>query len=414
MTMNRFECFCLPAAIISIVAFIGFQPVSKTAAQASSVTPIPAATSIAPATNTAMPATPVIITATPLPTSTETPLPTVTSTIEAVHYGPDRFPKYINPFTGLKVDDPAILDRRPVMVKVSNFPPSGRPQFGLSEADLVFEYYIGEGIHRVSAIYYGEKPEKVGPVRSARLADIQLASMYQTIFAYASADVRVRNDLINHLDGLSITVRDSTCPALCDTGEHTVNSVFANVSKFDEYAKLKKINNYRQIVTGMVFDSIPPETSKSEGNFIVIRYNDLDVGAWKYDPSQRKYLRWTETNIPENPVKLIPLNDQLTGKQVAFDNVVLLYARYNEYNPTLHNIELWANHEARRAVFFRDGHMITGYWQSQANDRPMVFFDDNNKAIPLKPGNTWFVIIGLSSTVDQANAGQWNVQFSLP
>ncbi len=128
----------------------------------------------------------------------------------------------------------------------------------------------------------------------------------------------------------------------------------------------------------------------------------------------RKYLRWTETDIPENPVKLIPLNDQLTGKQLAFDNVVLLYARYNEYNPTLHNIELWANREARRAVFFREGRMITGYWRSPANDRPMVFFDDSNHAIALKPGNTWFVIIGLDSTVDQIEPGQWKVQFAIP
>ncbi len=163
------------------------------------------------------------------------------------------------------MDDPAVLDRRPVMVKVSNFPPNGRPQFGLSFADLVFEYYIGEGMNRFSAIFYGQKPEKVGPIRSARLADVQLASMYQTIFAFASADTRVRNTLIAQLDGLAITVKESTCPALCDTGAHTVNSVFADISKFDDYAKTKKINNYRQIVIGMVFDSIPPETNVSQG-----------------------------------------------------------------------------------------------------------------------------------------------------
>ncbi len=412
--MNRFRSVWLPAAFFVFLTLAGCQSTSETVVEVSTLTSIPAATTTLPPTETTIPPTPIILTATPLPTATPTPLPTVTSTIEAVHYGPDRFPKDINPFTGLKVDDPAILDRRPVMVKVTNFPPSGRPQFGLSLADLVFEFYIGEGMNRFSAVYYGEKPEKVGPVRSARLADIQLASMYQTIFAYASADARVRVDLLNHLDGLAVSIKDSTCPALCDTGEHTVNSVFADVSKFDEYAKSKKINNYRQIVTGMVFDSIPPELTESQGEFVVIRYNDLNVGAWKYDPSRRKYVRWTETDIPENPVKLVPLNDQLTGTQVAFDNVVLLYARYNEYNPTLHNIELWANREARRAVFFRDGRMITGYWHSQANDRPMVFFDDNNRAIPLKPGNTWFVIIGLSSIVEQAEAGQWNVQFSLP
>ncbi|HEX7557139.1 MAG TPA: DUF3048 domain-containing protein, partial [Leptolinea sp.] len=325
-----------------------------------------------------------------------------------------RFPKNINPFTGLQVDDPAILERRPVMVKVSNFPPSGRPQFGLSFADIVFEYFIGEGMNRFSAIFYGQKPEKVGPVRSARLADVQLAGMYQTIFAFASADPRVRNTLIAQLDGLAITVKASTCPALCDTGTHTVNSVFANIAKFDEYAKTKRINNYRQIVTGMVFDSIPPESDVSQGKSVLIRYNDLNQSEWRYDPEQRKYLRWTETDIPENPVKLVPLKDQLSGKQLAFDNVVLLYARYNEYNPTLHNIELWANRDGRRAYIFRDGRMITGLWRSPSTDRPLEFQYDSGQPLALKPGNTWFVILGLKSTIDQLKPGQWNVQFSIP
>ncbi len=412
--MNRHSFFPLVCLTVIISVITGCNTASSSTVPPPTPTDIPLPT----ATNTAIPlptiVTPEIVTATQQPTPTETPLPTITSTIEAVHYGPDRFPKNINPYTGTQVDDPAVLDRRPVMVKVTNFPPSGRPQYGLSQADLVFEHYIGEGMNRFSAIYYGNKPEKVGPVRSARLADIQLASMYQTIFAFASADTRVRNNLFSQLDGLSVTVKESTCPALCDTGEHTVNSVFADISKFDDYAKLKGINNYRQIVTGMVFDSIPPDDESNSGESVLIRYNDLNLSEWRYDPDQRKYLRWTESDIPENPVKLIPLLDQLTGKQLAFDNVVLLYARYNEYNPTLHNIELWANREARRAVFFREGRMTTGYWHSQANDRPMVFFNDNNQAIALKPGNTWFVIIGLASTVDQSEPGQWKVQFVIP
>lgn len=412
--MKGHSYFTLVFVLVLISALTACNVVADKAVSPSTPTDIPIPTSTETGTSIPTLVTPVVITATPQPTSTNTPLPTITSTIEAVHYGPDRFPKDINPFTGTKVEDPAILDRRPVMVKVTNFPPSGRPQFGLSLADLVFEHYIGEGMNRFSAIYYGNKPEKVGPVRSARLADIQLASMYQTIFAFASADPRVRNDLIAWLDGLAVSVRESTCPALCDTGEHTVNSVFADISKFDEYAKKKGINNYRQIVTGMVFDSIPPENDAFFGDSVLIRYNDLNLSEWRYDSVQKKYLRWTESDIPENPVKMVPLEDKLTGDQLAFDNIVLLYARYNEYNPTLHNIELWANREARRAVFFREGKVTTGYWQSQANDRPIVFFNDSNKAVALKPGNTWFVIIGLSSTVDQSEPGQWKVQFALP
>lgn len=412
--MNRRFFIAFIMSIYLTTSLMGCKPVK----QVLPATEIPAYTSTIQKTptleNTIAPTLTETATSSPVPPPTYTPIPTLTSTVEAVHYGPDRFPKDINPFTGLKVDDPAVLDRRPVMVKVSNFPPSGRPQFGLSMADLVFEYFIGEGMNRFSAIYYGQKPEKVGPVRSARLADLQLATMYQSVFAYASADPRVRNTLRAELDGLAITVRESTCPALCDTGAHTVNSVFANLTKFDDYLKTNKINNYRQIVTGMVFNSIPPEIEFFEGNSVRIRYNDLNESEWRYNPSQRKYLRWAESTIPENPVKLVPLDDQLTGNQLAFDNVVLLYARYNEYNPTLHNIELWANKKARKAIFFRDGRMIPGYWRSPANEMPMIFFDEKNKSLPLKPGNTWFVILGLESTIDQKEEGQWNVQFNIP
>jgi hypothetical protein len=91
-----------------------------------------------------------------------------------------------------------------------------------------------------------------------------------------------------------------------------------------------------------------------------------------------------------------------------------LFARYNEYNPTLHNIELWANRDGRRAVFFREGDMVEGLWRSPALNLPLQFFDKTGNYLPLKPGNTWFVIIGLDSTINEVEMGQWKVQFGLP
>jgi hypothetical protein len=56
------------------------------------------------------------------------------------------------------VEDPSILDRRPVFVKVANYPVSGRPHAGLSFADMVFEYYIGTGGNRFIGLFYGQMP----------------------------------------------------------------------------------------------------------------------------------------------------------------------------------------------------------------------------------------------------------------
>ncbi|MCD6355663.1 MAG: DUF3048 domain-containing protein, partial [Anaerolineaceae bacterium] len=86
-----------------------------------------------------------------------------------------------NPLTGLPVSDPALLERRPVMVKVSNFPRLGRPHAGLSFADIVFEYFIGFGQNRFLALYYGQDAEKIGPVRSGRRVDAELVTMYSGV-----------------------------------------------------------------------------------------------------------------------------------------------------------------------------------------------------------------------------------------
>jgi hypothetical protein len=112
-----------------------------------------------------------------LPTMTPLPLPSVTfSPTQPSGYltptpgypeegfGPTNFPMDINPLTGLSTD-PTLLDRRPMLIKVSNLPRDVRPQSGLSRADIVYEYYTEEGTTRFIAIYYGMDAEQVGSIR---------------------------------------------------------------------------------------------------------------------------------------------------------------------------------------------------------------------------------------------------------
>src|SRR3990172_9051787 len=70
-------------------------------------------------------------------------------------YGPAYFPKEVNPLSGLPVAAPSLLERRPIAIKVTNFPRSVRPQWGLSAADHVYEYYIGDEMSRFIGIFYG-------------------------------------------------------------------------------------------------------------------------------------------------------------------------------------------------------------------------------------------------------------------
>ncbi|HEX9680617.1 MAG TPA: DUF3048 domain-containing protein, partial [Anaerolineales bacterium] len=100
----------------------------------------------------------------PAETATPTPIP-LTPQATAGPVGPDVYPEGINPLTGLPAE-PEALGRVPAAIKISNFPAQGRPHAGLSYADLVYEYFIGVGMTRFLAIFYGEDALLAGPIRS--------------------------------------------------------------------------------------------------------------------------------------------------------------------------------------------------------------------------------------------------------
>ena len=63
-----------------------------------------------------------------------------------------------------------------------------RPQIGLSKADLVYIEEVEGGLTRLAAIFSSTIPESIGPVRSARISDIEILAQYgKVIFAYSGA-----------------------------------------------------------------------------------------------------------------------------------------------------------------------------------------------------------------------------------
>ena len=102
-----------------------------------------------------------------LPNFAITPTPTlepdVSTFAEQICYGPDpeNFPEGVSPLTGLPVEDPSLLDARPVFLSVSIFPPSVRPPTGLSVSPIVYELYIGDGDTRLMAGFYGQFPQPI-------------------------------------------------------------------------------------------------------------------------------------------------------------------------------------------------------------------------------------------------------------
>jgi len=350
-------------------------------------------------------------------TPENTTTPTITPTPTAVILAAGNIASNINPLTGLPAA-PGLLNRRPVMVKVSNFPRDARPHAGLSFADIVFDYYIGEGTNRFLALYYGQDAEQIGPVRSARLVDAQLVRLFEGILAYSGADQNAVDPVImTNLRQRAISSAPITCPALCDTGGNTVNSVFASSALLSNLAVEKGVvtpDDVHGLLQAWSFDSRPPAAATPAGDSVTVRFNAYNLAEWRFDPDQSRYLRWIEDVDTDNNLAMIPLTDRITGEQLAFSNVIILFAPYTTHAETLHEISLWYNYNGRRAVIFRDGKMMEAVWKTPDQDRPFQLLTEDGEPMPLKPGNTWVVIAGINSTLKENVPGQWELRFFLP
>jgi hypothetical protein len=79
------------------------------------------------------------------------------------------------------------IDGQLLVVKVDDTN-AAHPQIGLEDADIVYIEQVEAGLTRLAAIYSTVIPQRVGPVRSARISDIELLSQYGRVaFAYSGA-----------------------------------------------------------------------------------------------------------------------------------------------------------------------------------------------------------------------------------
>ena len=337
---------------------------------------------------------------------TETPLPTPTPVPSS--YGPSAFPPNINPLTGLQVANPLLLERRPIMVKVSNLPRIVRPQAGLSLADIVYEYYTEEGTTRFAAIFYGQDASKVGSIRSGRLFDAHLIPMYKSFFVFGGADQRILERLYGTgYQKYMIFEWQARCPAMCREAPAGYDMLFGNTQELSAYATRAGLDNERQNLDGMLFtEDVPVGVMLGNGQQVEIRYSAVIYNRWVYDPSSGRYFRYVDADnasLPADEV-YIPLIDALNGQHIAADNVVIILTP-NEFYSTTPEIADIALGASGTAYLFRDGQAYPLSWQHKSKDSVLTLANSDGSPFPFKSGTTWFEIMGVTSVIEQGEAG---------
>jgi hypothetical protein len=372
---------------------------------AAAASPNPTATVTETPVNTQTPAS----TATPKPLPGDTSVPTPTQAYPEGGYGPANFPKDVDPLTGLKVANPALLQRRPLLIKISNLPRDVRPQWGLSLADIVFEYYTEEGGTRFAAVFYGNDASMVGPIRSGRFIDAHLVRGYKAIFAFGGA-YKAEMDSFMGSDFANRMVMEAPYTPLKRYDPNGFNYLVVATSDLSDYAAKRGLGG-AQNLNNMLFKLAAPAGGEPARQ-LSVHYSGATYGRWDFDPASSKYLRFSDTAdvvAVGQTEQFTQLTDRLTKQPVAFDNVVVLYADHKLYSPGIYDIQLSGSGEA---YAFRDGQSYKVKWQRSNSDVVSLTNPDGNP-FPFKPGNTFFEVIGLNSTLTQT--GQtWGFTHQMP
>ena len=344
----------------------------------------------------------VTLVVTPLPrnsttVSTGTPPPPPVATVPAV--GPAYRPGF-NPLTGLPVSSIQTLLKVPLLVSITEFPPSARPQSGLSAASQVWETSIGEGMTRFLAVYYGDylevlsdllerHPElttsdpAIGPIRSGRVGYQEIKLFYPgalLVIRYGSPEV------IEQLTNLRTVYADDP---------NDVNSATLTLAELEA---LELDAAQPSSYAGLSFDlrvpagGVPAPTLE----LIYSLYNQI---RWEYDADRETYLRFQDQ--ADGSGTLVPSFDRLSSDRLQADNVLVLFAdhKYQNLQGTILSIEL-AYVPKRYGLLFRDGRQFEVQWSSRGLEFRVQ--DDQGKAVPLRPGVTYFEVVSYESSWDPA------------
>jgi hypothetical protein len=335
-------------------------------------------------------------TLTPTPSPTITPSPTDTPSPTPTPIGPSYYPEGINTLTGLPFPNQEAMDRRNLIVKISNFPPIVRPQSGVNEADVVYEYEVEGGVTRFAAIFRSNAPHHVGPVRSGRLLDLELAPMYEALLAYSGASGPVQELLLGQpwsrqiiTPSIGDNCREAGFCRFPNEGRAFEHTLFVDTAMVWDRATVRGVNTGRR-ARGFAFDETPDPSGLPATDAYIDWYGQTDA-RWQYDPDTGHYVRFTEGQ---------PHFDRADGQQLWADNVVIIEVPHEERpdlfepesNSASQQIDLW---DTGRAYVLRDGVYYQGYWR-RANRDPgtaLELFYGNNIPIKLQPGRTWVTVV---------------------
>jgi len=277
----------------------------------------------------------------------------------------------------------------PALVQVENNA-AARPQWGLKDATVVYEYVTEGGITRFSALYTSLPPGRVGPVRSARLVTVRLARIDGAVIVYSGASAAVQRALdaseLPHVDEQSAggdlyRVGDRSVPHnLVTDGQHLSDL----------------LDRFRGHAPAAALWPRATTTSGSQGRPVSrfsVPFSDGETPSFSYDPAATGWKRVE----PDTG----PFVDAGTKQAVVAATVIVQQVSINQTADVedvngQHGVDIVVTGGGAAQVFTA-GREYDASW-SQGDSGPPSFRLADGGSAPIAPGLVWICLVSTGTT----------------
>jgi hypothetical protein len=274
-----------------------------------------------------------------------------------------------------------------VTCKVDNAP-AGRPQFNLNKTDIVHVQMVEGGLTRLVATWHSQPVDKVGPVRSVRPMDADIAAAFGGIFCYSGGVdmfIALLQDtslyLADENTQQSVTPNSFSRTPERNAPHNMVVDMGVLQSQHEDLAAPQSIFNYAAFLDETQdYEPASASSGKATTDF-TIEYPEA-TSFWAGDGSGN--LLRTQDGKPHM--------DGVSEEQVRAKNVVVLEVQIDNtsfvdarYGPIPKTIMVGSG----KAWVFVDGKHIEGTWSKATQTSPIELLDSTGAVIKLAPGNTW-------------------------
>lgn len=319
--------------------------------------------------------------------------PSVTNTVVAEQVEEEVVTKMARQTDGVLVD-PSQAKLYPIAVMIENAAFGGvRPQSGLSFAQIVYEVVVEGGITRFMAIYAGDMPEVIGPVRSARPTYLEFASEYDALYAHAGGSP----EALQAIDGLAIkslsALANDSRFFYRDGSKVAPHNLFSSANLLALARRDKGLDTKIAEFDSWVFkDEARPKTKPDVDVWLTIDFGSgpLYVAQYRYTYKTNSYSRWTgdEEQI-----------DAVTGKPFAIKNVIVQVVPAAIPAGDGGRINFNVTGEGK-AYIARDGVVVEGTWKKASRTSRTLWYDSTGKEVALNRGATWIAVLPETGTID--------------